>query len=404
MATTRRSAVGAAPRSARVRDLEFDDLRLVDLVDHGPGGPRQPVGAGIQPGSQDHSLLDARLGRIQEELVEELGAHRHVVGHPGHRPGRPVAPSCTSFNSAGSNSPLASRASRSTPDGRDQRFGERVVDQCGYRRGSPSPGRPRPWWRSPRRWMPGPRCRLRSDLVEVIVCPYRMYLAYLRLILSQYNKLPPLYLPDRPLRGNLDACPTRRPENGCSSRGLPSGLGAALARQLAAQNAVVGLIARRRDRLGEVLADCRRISPDSAMWVADLADTRGAGHLALRAWHGLGGIDVLVNNAAIPKRRAVTELEPDDVEAVMAGQLLRPDANDAGLAAADAGPWLGHDRQRVQCRRPARDHPRNRLLCKQIRAVRLERGDGRGPARQRHLGQADRARPGRHRDLGPARQ
>ena len=31
----------------------------------------------------------------------------------------------------------------------------------------------------------------------------------------------------------------------------------------------------------------------------------------------LGGVDVLINNAAIPKRRAVTELRPDEVEDVM---------------------------------------------------------------------------------------
>ncbi len=99
--------------------------------------------------------------------------------------------------------------------------------------------------------------------------------------------------------------------------GASSGLGAALARQLAGQEAVVGLIARRRDRLAEVLADCQRTSPGSAMWVADLAHTSAAGELALQAWDVLGGIDVLVNNAAIPKRRPVTELDPVEVEAVM---------------------------------------------------------------------------------------
>jgi short-subunit dehydrogenase len=99
--------------------------------------------------------------------------------------------------------------------------------------------------------------------------------------------------------------------------GASAGLGAALARQLAAQNAVVGLIARRRNRLSEVLADCRRTSPASAMWVADLADTAGLEELAMKAWDGLGGIDVLINNAAVPKRRPVTELDPDEVEDVM---------------------------------------------------------------------------------------
>jgi len=106
--------------------------------------------------------------------------------------------------------------------------------------------------------------------------------------------------------------------------GASSGLGAALARKLAAQGAVVGLIARRRDRLGEVLADCRRTSPDSAMWVADLADTPAVGALARQAWDALGGVDVLINNAAIPKRRPVTELEPDDVEAVMRVNFFAP--------------------------------------------------------------------------------
>ncbi|WP_158018937.1 SDR family NAD(P)-dependent oxidoreductase [Mycobacterium basiliense] len=106
--------------------------------------------------------------------------------------------------------------------------------------------------------------------------------------------------------------------------GASSGVGAALARRLAAQDAVVGLIARRRERLDDVLADCRRTSPRSAMWVADLADTSAAGRLALQSWHALGGIDVLVNNAAIPKRRAVAALKPNDVETVMRVNFFAP--------------------------------------------------------------------------------
>jgi short-subunit dehydrogenase len=106
--------------------------------------------------------------------------------------------------------------------------------------------------------------------------------------------------------------------------GASSGLGAALARQLAGRGAVVGLIARRRDRLGEVLADCRRASPDSAMWVADLADNSALRDLALRAWDALGGVDVLINNAAVPKRRPVAALEPDEVEDVMRVNFFAP--------------------------------------------------------------------------------
>ncbi|HYB34992.1 MAG TPA: SDR family NAD(P)-dependent oxidoreductase [Mycobacterium sp.] len=106
--------------------------------------------------------------------------------------------------------------------------------------------------------------------------------------------------------------------------GASSGVGAALSRQLATQGAVVGLIARRQDRLARVLGDCRRTTPASAMWVADLADTAAISHLVLQAWDALGGIDVLVNNAAIPKRRVATALDPAEVEAVMRVNFFAP--------------------------------------------------------------------------------
>ena len=106
--------------------------------------------------------------------------------------------------------------------------------------------------------------------------------------------------------------------------GASSGIGAALARQLADRGAVVGLIARRRAHLAEVLGDCQKASPASRMWAADLADMHGIGALALKAWDTLGGIDVLVNNAATPKRRAVTELAADEVEAVMRVNFFAP--------------------------------------------------------------------------------
>jgi len=106
--------------------------------------------------------------------------------------------------------------------------------------------------------------------------------------------------------------------------GASSGVGAALVMALAKDGAVVGLIARRRDRLAEVLANCRTASPDSTMWVADLSDTAVIEPLALEVWDALGGIDVLVNNAAVPKRRAVAALNPADVEAVMRINFFAP--------------------------------------------------------------------------------
>ncbi len=106
--------------------------------------------------------------------------------------------------------------------------------------------------------------------------------------------------------------------------GASSGVGAALARLLAGQGAVVGLIARRAERLANVLAECRQSSPSSVMWVADLAEAGEIQRLAMQAWETLGGIDVLVNNAAVPKRRVVTALDPAEVETVMRVNFFAP--------------------------------------------------------------------------------
>jgi short-subunit dehydrogenase len=99
--------------------------------------------------------------------------------------------------------------------------------------------------------------------------------------------------------------------------GGSSGIGAALAVAFARHGAKVGLAARRAGRLNEVLARCREHSPASQMWVTDLSDPEAADRLAAAATDGLGGVDVLVNCAGMPKRRHVTRLDSATVELVM---------------------------------------------------------------------------------------
>jgi len=99
--------------------------------------------------------------------------------------------------------------------------------------------------------------------------------------------------------------------------GASSGIGAALARELAARGDTLAIVARRADRLDAVLADCRLTSPASARWATDLADPTVAADLALEIWDHFGGIDVVVNNAAVPMRRHVTRLTMDEVERTM---------------------------------------------------------------------------------------
>jgi len=106
--------------------------------------------------------------------------------------------------------------------------------------------------------------------------------------------------------------------------GASSGIGAALAEAFAKQGAVVGICARRANRLEEVLGRLREHSPDSKMWTVDLADLDGVASFARRASAELGGIDVLVNNAGVPKRRTVQDLTPDVVESVMSINYFSP--------------------------------------------------------------------------------
>ena len=99
--------------------------------------------------------------------------------------------------------------------------------------------------------------------------------------------------------------------------GASSGIGAALAPILAERGATVGIVARRADPLEEVLERCRKHTPGSQMWAADLGDLTRAEQVAVEAWDAFGGLDVLVNNAAIPKRTRVTDLTAADLAHVM---------------------------------------------------------------------------------------
>ena len=108
--------------------------------------------------------------------------------------------------------------------------------------------------------------------------------------------------------------------------GASSGIGAALARRLAQGGATVGLVARRQDRLAEVLADCRKHAPESQMWVADLADVEGAERTALSAWDAFGALDCLVNNAGVPMRRHTTKLDRATLDWVMRVNFMAPAA------------------------------------------------------------------------------
>lgn len=106
--------------------------------------------------------------------------------------------------------------------------------------------------------------------------------------------------------------------------GASSGIGAAVARELAVRGHTVALVARRQERLDEVLADCRRTSPASERWAADLSEPTDAAELTLAISEHYGGLDVIINNAAVPMRRHATRLTLAEVERTMRINYLSP--------------------------------------------------------------------------------
>ena len=106
--------------------------------------------------------------------------------------------------------------------------------------------------------------------------------------------------------------------------GGSAGIGAALAVGFAERGATVGICGRRTDKLDEVLGRLKAHAPESRSWAIDLADLDGLDAFAALANEELDGIDVLVNNAGIPKRRKVQDLTPEVVESVMAVNYFSP--------------------------------------------------------------------------------
>jgi short-subunit dehydrogenase len=99
--------------------------------------------------------------------------------------------------------------------------------------------------------------------------------------------------------------------------GASSGIGKAIALDLAKRGTTVVAAARRKELLDEVVEECRRTAPESSVAVVDVSDRQAVESMCRDALQRHGRVDVLVNNAGIPQRIHATRVTVEDVETVM---------------------------------------------------------------------------------------
>jgi serine 3-dehydrogenase len=97
--------------------------------------------------------------------------------------------------------------------------------------------------------------------------------------------------------------------------GASAGIGAAIARDLAAAGAKLVLSARRQDRLDALAAE---LGGSVATLAADIVDSATAGRLLELAKSRFGAVDILVNNAGILRVAPLDAVDFEAIEAMIA--------------------------------------------------------------------------------------
>jgi short-subunit dehydrogenase len=98
--------------------------------------------------------------------------------------------------------------------------------------------------------------------------------------------------------------------------GASSGIGRALALELAGEGADLVVTARRAERLGQLVDQITGMGRRAEMVAGDVTDP-AVRHETIEAARRLGGLDILVNNAGVGVMRHFTESEPEELRRVM---------------------------------------------------------------------------------------
>ncbi|GBC85492.1 3-oxoacyl-[acyl-carrier-protein] reductase FabG [bacterium HR11] len=103
--------------------------------------------------------------------------------------------------------------------------------------------------------------------------------------------------------------------------GASQGIGAAIARALGRQGAVVGLMARSREKLEEVAAAIRAEGARGFPLVADVSQGEAVQAAIQEFIREVGPVTLLVNNAGITRDQLLLGLKPEDWHTVLAVDL-----------------------------------------------------------------------------------
>ena len=103
--------------------------------------------------------------------------------------------------------------------------------------------------------------------------------------------------------------------------GAGGGLGAGICSALASAGAVVAAVDVARDKAERVAGDLSRTGARCVALETDVSDRSSVLETAERVAEEIGGVDILINNAAVYPRRAWTEIQEEEWDRVMAVNL-----------------------------------------------------------------------------------
>jgi short-subunit dehydrogenase len=106
--------------------------------------------------------------------------------------------------------------------------------------------------------------------------------------------------------------------------GASSGIGRQTALDFAKRGARLVISARRAERLQRVSAECQTAGGEVEAMVGDLAEREFAESMVAQALARFGRLDVLVNNAGVPKHKHFYDVTPEDIEYTLRVNFLAP--------------------------------------------------------------------------------